>query len=230
MALLRHLEREGFEYSPRVVGDGFDEQGRETLSYIEGESPHPYPWTDDALPQFGEILGKLHNATASFTPPAEAIWRPWFGRALGRPTIIGHCDTGAWNIIARNGLPVALIDWEASGPVDPMVELAQACWLNALLFDDDLAETLRLGSPEARGRQVKALLDGYGLPQASRAGFVDRMRDFAILSAANEAVEAQITPETTDATALWGVTWRTRSAGWLVRHHETLDRIVTGRA
>lgn len=227
IALLRHLEDQGFEHSPRVVGTGFDNQGRETLTYIEGESVHPYPWADDALPILGGILRKLHTATASFAPPEGSVWRPWFGRHLGRPSAIGHCDTGAWNIIARAGRPVALIDWEEAGPVDPMIELAQACWLNGLLFDDDLGETLGLGSVEARGRQVKLLLDGYELPRDARAGCVDRMRDFAILSAANEAIDAKVTPETEDATPLWGITWRTRSAAWLVKHRDTLDRIVT---
>jgi hypothetical protein len=31
-ALLRHLEKMGFHAAPRVVGSGFDAQGRETLS------------------------------------------------------------------------------------------------------------------------------------------------------------------------------------------------------
>ncbi len=230
IALLRHLEREGFEHAPRVIGEGFDDHGREMLTYVEGESIHPYPWDDDALPVLGKMLKKLHIASASFVPLADAQWRPWFGRELGQPSVIGHCDTGAWNIIAREGLPVAFIDWEEAGPVDPIIELAQACWLNGLLFDDDLAETLGLGSVEARGRQIKILLDGYGLAVSRRAGFVGLIRDFAILSAANEAIEAKVTPETTEAAALWGVTWRTRSAGWLVRHHDTLERIVTARS
>jgi hypothetical protein len=34
--LLRHLEAVGFRYAPRVLG--FDEHGREILSYIPGDS------------------------------------------------------------------------------------------------------------------------------------------------------------------------------------------------
>jgi len=30
-------------------------------------------------------------------------------------------------------MPVALIDWEFAGPAEPLVELAQTCWLNAKL-------------------------------------------------------------------------------------------------
>jgi hypothetical protein len=228
IALLRHLEREGFVYAPRVIGEGFDEHGRETLTFVEGESPHPYPWDDEALPVLGTMLKGLHTAAASFVPPTGAVWRPWFGRDLGTRSVIGHCDTGAWNIIARNGRPIAFVDWEAAGPVDPLIELAQAGWLNALLFDDDLAETLGLGSVEARGRQIGLLLDGYELPAAQRVGLVDLIVDFATLNAANEIIESNVTAENTDAAAVLGaVAWRARSAGWLVRHRATLDRIVT---
>jgi len=225
-ALLRHLELEGFEHAPRIIGEGFDEQGREMLTYVEGESLHPYPWDDDALPVLGAMLRKLHLATSSFTPPIGAVWRPWFGRKLGQPSVIGHCDTGAWNIIARDRMPVALIDWEEAGPVDPMIELAQACWLNALLFDDDLAEKLGLASVEARGKQIRMLLDGYELSASRRIGFVGLVRDFAILNAANEIIEGNVTAESTDLTPLWAVAWRTRSAAWLVKHHDILERVL----
>ena len=40
-ALLRHLEEVEFPYSPRVVGSGFDDQGRETLQYIEAPLHSP---------------------------------------------------------------------------------------------------------------------------------------------------------------------------------------------
>lgn len=228
LALLRHLEAVGFAEAPRVIGTGFDATGREMLTFVAGESPHPYPWDDAALPALGAILKRLHTATASFVPPPDALWRPWFGRTLGQAQTIGHCDTGAWNIIARQGLPVALIDWEAAGPVDPLVELAQAGWLNALLFDDDLAEKLGLGSVEARGRHVKMLLDGYELPRSRRVGFIGLMRDFAVLNAANELSENLNLRDSAPQDLLEAVIWRSRSAAWLVRHHDTLDRIVTG--
>ena len=231
LALLRHLEREGFAHAPRVIDSGFDVHGREMLSFVAGESPHPYPWGDDALPVLGEMLRQLHRATASFVPPEDAVWRPWFGRQIGQPRVIGHCDTGAWNIIARDSRPVALIDWEVAGPVDPLTELAQAAWLNALLFDDDLAEELGLGSVAQRGRQVRLLLDGYGLPAAQRVGFVGLVRDFATRNAANELAQYDGAPDApAPAELLAAVGWRTRSAAWLVRHHDLLDRIVTARA
>ena len=71
-------------------------------------------------------------------------------------------------------MPVALIDWEEAGPVDRDVELAQACWLNAQLHDDDVAERVELASPEARARHMRALLDGYGLDRVERESLVGR--------------------------------------------------------
>jgi hypothetical protein len=41
-SLLRHLEDIGFPAS-RLVGSGFDDEGRETLRYIEGEFTQPGP-------------------------------------------------------------------------------------------------------------------------------------------------------------------------------------------
>ena len=39
------------------------------------------------------MLRELHDATAPYRPPPDAVWRPWFGRALGGARhIVGHCD------------------------------------------------------------------------------------------------------------------------------------------
>src|SRR5215468_7111624 len=42
-ALLRHLEAVGFAAAPRLVGDGIDEDGRELLTFIEGDFTQPGP-------------------------------------------------------------------------------------------------------------------------------------------------------------------------------------------
>ena len=158
IALLRHLEAVGYSYSPRVIGGGFDASGRETLKYVEGDM-HPQAWPDDSFHRLGQMLRDLHIATASFRAPLGAVWRPWYGRDLkGSHPVIGHCDTGPWNIVALEDIPIALIDWEEAGPVDAHFELAQACWLNAQLYDDDLAEKMKLGSPKGHGRYVLCLM------------------------------------------------------------------------
>lgn len=42
-ALLRHLQARGFESLPTVIGTGTNEEGQETVSYIEGDFIHS--WT-----------------------------------------------------------------------------------------------------------------------------------------------------------------------------------------
>ncbi len=116
LALLRHLERAGFAGAPRVIGSGLAPDGREMVSYVPGTSPHPYAWSEDAVAGVGTLLASLHAAAAAFVPPPGAVWKPWFGRALtGSAPVIGHGDTGPWNIVARGGRPSALIDFEFAG-------------------------------------------------------------------------------------------------------------------
>ncbi len=226
-SLLDHLERAGFTGAPRVVGTGFDSEGLETLTFIEGQFTQPGPWTIEGAVAVGRLLKSLHEATESFLPSPNAIWRPWFGRDLGghRKTI-GHCDAGPWNLVARDGMPVALIDWDFAGPVDPLVDLAQACWLNAKLHSDDVAAREGLPSLHDRAHHLRAIVDGYGLAKDLRRGFVRLMIDFAIHSVAAEADEFGIAPDTKKTDGLWGMAWRGRSAAWMLRNEKTLQNAL----
>lgn len=235
LALLRHLEAVGFDAAPRVVEPGFSSDGREMLAYVEGESPQPKPWGDDAIVAIGELVRDLHRATATFEPPPDARWRPWFGRELrGDHPVIGHGDPGPWNILARDGMPVALIDWDYTGPVDATWDLAQVAWLNVQLHDDDIAERQGLPDAATRARQLRSLVDAYGLESDRREGFVDRMIEVAVHDAREESIVGKVTHETTSGVdesgfpVLWAVTWRVRSASWMLRHRSLLEAAVSG--
>jgi Ser/Thr protein kinase RdoA (MazF antagonist) len=232
LALLRHLEDVGFSAAPRVIGSGFADDGRETLSFVPGESPQPQAWSREAAAAVGGLLRQLHEATSDFEAGTDAVWRPWFGRHLGgSDPVISHCDLGPWNIIAREGMPVAFVDWEYAGPVDAVWDLAHTAWLNAQLYDDDVAELNALGSAEDRARQLRAILDGYGLARRRREHFVDTMVEFAVHSARDEAVQGAVTMESkavdeTGFPVLWAVTWRTRSASWMLHHRSLLEEAI----
>jgi len=138
-SLLRHLEQVGFPGSPRVVGDGYDDQGREILTYIEGQIAHPRPYTDEGIFQVGQLLRALHDATANFQPPPGALWQPWSLRSSAPDAVISHGDVGPWHVIQRQDRPVGFIDWSLAGPTDRLEELAASGWWNAQLgFGDDL--------------------------------------------------------------------------------------------
>jgi len=107
-ALLRHLERAGFDGAPRVLG--FDREGREMLSYIEGSVPYAPDipaeiWSDAALTAAARLLREYHDAVRSFEPPPDAAWR----RCPGAPTsgeIVCHNDVAPWNGVYRDNVPL----------------------------------------------------------------------------------------------------------------------------
>src|SRR5688500_13817911 len=74
--LLRHLESVGFDGSPRALGT--DADGREVLTYIEGEAGffsanRAVPsdlWSDRVLTEAAAFLRRFHDATVGFTLPA----------------------------------------------------------------------------------------------------------------------------------------------------------------
>jgi GNAT superfamily N-acetyltransferase len=225
-ALLRHLEDVGFAGAPRVVGSGFDADGNETLTWIDGDSPRHGLDTVEAAAALGSLLRQLHDATASFRPPRDAVWKQTWCREHGDRRVIGHCDNGFWNVVLRDGLPFAFIDWDYAGPIDPRLEVAGTAQSNANLYSDDIIEMHRLPSLDVRCQQLRALVDAYGLSRAERGGLIDLMIESTIRSMESDTFEANITPETRESDALWGLTWQSRTAAWLLRHRGTLEKAL----
>ena len=229
-SLLRHLENVDFGWSPRLLDAEAEACERESITYeyVEGVIMNPAPWSDENAVTIGRLVRELHEATASYYPLAGAVWKPWFGRSLGRAKmVIGHCDVAPWNIVSREGRPVALIDWEVAGPVDPLVDLAQACWLNVRLFDDLVAEREGLPSLAERARQLHVMVDAYGLSRRERRGFVATIIEFAVHYTAYQADDAEVTPESTDPAIIWALAWPARSAAWMLRNRRVLERALT---
>lgn len=233
LALLRHVREVGFIGAPRVDGSGFDAKGAETLEFIVGDVvQEPFEWSTEAGFHLGVMLRDLHRATASFVPPAGAVFRPWFGRDLpGSDPVIGHCDTGPWNVIARGGLPVAFIDWEFAGPTDAMWELAQAGWLNAQLHDAAFTGH-GVGLPDfaSRAGVLRAILDGYEMPARNRQVFLDRVVEFIVCSARAKGRKYGLSPEASVGVAddgqpvAWDILWRASGAAWVLEHGTELHR------
>src|SRR6478672_10680180 len=67
--LLNYLESAGFKYSPRVLG--FDDKGREVLTYMKGESGKE-GWfkihSDTGLSNYAKLLREYHDAVADYRP------------------------------------------------------------------------------------------------------------------------------------------------------------------
>lgn len=121
--LLRHLEAVGFGGAPRALG--FDEQGREILTYVEGVVPTaaPYHLSDAQLVSAAALIRDFHDASASFEPRDGA-------------EVVCHSDIGPHNTVFRGERAVALIDWDCDvAPGRRAVDFAHAVWCFADLTE-----------------------------------------------------------------------------------------------
>jgi hypothetical protein len=88
MALLKHLEAVGFEGAPRPVGDGFDADGREAITYIPGTTPHPEPAITRLLASLAPWCAgwmTLRSPSGHLRTRAGSLRSPVFCRAAGHP-------------------------------------------------------------------------------------------------------------------------------------------------
>ena len=168
--LLEHLERVGFDGSPRFLGR--DEHGREILSYVHGSAVFPpYPdWalTDEALVSVAELMRRYHDAAASFDAAGHA-WPQALPERF-RGALVTHNDPNRDNVIFRDGRAVALIDFDLACPGTPAWDFACAARLWSPLREErDIPEPLR---GQALNR-LRLFADAYGLPARERARVVE---------------------------------------------------------
>ena len=145
--VLQHLERVGFDAAPRWLG--VDDEGRDILTWIEGdtfvERGRMHPYIGDPPER---ILFDDTQLAAVF-----ALLRRYHDTFDG--DVICHGDYGPWNLVWRDGLPFAVIDFDNAHRGDPA---------------DDVGYALRMfvsygfgpWTPEESGRRTRVALAAYG--------------------------------------------------------------------
>lgn len=162
--LLNHLEQRGFTAAPRPLG--FDAEGRELLTFLEGEAvgdQKPWPaWvhTDDALIQVAAWLRSYHQAVADFVPEEDAQWRQ--GRHWEPGLIIGHNDAAPYNATWQDGQLSGFFDWDLAGPVSRTEDLAFTAFAWVPLQSRAVVEKEGFTDFAARPRRLQLFLDEYG--------------------------------------------------------------------
>lgn len=175
--LLGHLESVGFDGAPRVFG--FDSEGHEVLSFIDGQtaaSASGWPqWLrcEANLIRVARLLRRFHDAVQTFCPGTELEWRDG-SRGLADGEIIGHNDISLANLVADfSGRIHSLIDWDHAGPTTRRKDLAYAAWHVVGLHAPAHARARGWTCRVDVGRRLQMFLDAYGLDD--RAGFVDEI-------------------------------------------------------
>ncbi|HSX06619.1 MAG TPA: aminoglycoside phosphotransferase family protein [Candidatus Saccharimonadia bacterium] len=165
--LLNYLQSVNFPYSPKVLG--FDENGREILSYIDGQSGGD-GWakivSDDGLRKFAKLLRAYHDVITDYKPPVNAEW----ACAIGVPKngeIMCHGDFGPWNIVwDDDNEPVGIVDWDLVVPAKPRFDVLYALEYSAPFRDDEAALKWH-HFPKVPNRQhrIEVFAEAYGLTE-----------------------------------------------------------------
>jgi Phosphotransferase enzyme family len=179
-ALLRHVRARGFLDVPEPLG--WDEQGREVLSYVEGDVPDdplpPEATTDEVLAALARLVRRLHDAVDGWTPPPDARWGAIPGTPdvadlpplVDVPELVSHQDYCPGNVVFRDGLPAALIDFDLARPTTRVADAVNALhWWVPLVPPGD--RTPSLVDADAATR-VRVFADAYGMTADQRARVV----------------------------------------------------------
>jgi hypothetical protein len=160
--LLRHLEHQHFEGSPRLLG--MDEQGREMLSFIDGEAGQwPAIWSsEDALTTSAHLLRSYHDATVDLVDSDAAWVYAYPDRA--KQEVICHNDFGAYNIVFKDMRAVGIIDFDLAGPGPRLKDIAYAAyWMTPLSLGAEDMKPFSEADMQAGSRRLKMFCECYGI-------------------------------------------------------------------
>ncbi|WP_433518443.1 phosphotransferase [Nonomuraea sp. CA-143628] len=195
--LLDHLAMAGFDRAPRAYG--LDEAGREILDFVPGDVAHypvpAYAWSDAALEALAVLMRAYHDATTEFAAPDAE----WYFPAREPAEVVCHGDIAPYNCVYRDGLPVALIDFDTAHPGPRLWDVAYAAYRFVPLSAVGNGEAVTPVAEQAR--RLRLLADAYGLSGEERTALpevaaerlramVDHMRRQA--AAGNQAFAAHL--------------------------------------
>jgi Ser/Thr protein kinase RdoA (MazF antagonist) len=175
-AFLRHLWAQGIDFVPEPLG--YDDQGREVLRFVPGDVPlEPLPdWatTETVLAELARLIRRLHDAAAGWTAPRDATWGSIPGvppvelpPLFDAPELVSHQDYCPGNVVFREGLPKAFIDFDLARPTTRVADCVNALyWWVPLLHPLDRAPSLAAADA---GHRVRVFADAYGMSHEQRA-------------------------------------------------------------
>jgi Phosphotransferase enzyme family len=220
-ALLRAVRDAGFDGASSPIG--IDDDGRERLEFVDGDVPvPPYPdWSqgDTALASIARLLRRLHDAARGFDPQG-LTWDDSLADPAGG-TLVCHNDVCPENVVFRDGIAIALLDFEFAAPGRPVYDLAQLARLCVPI--DDEFDQARLGwRPADRPARLRLVADAYGLDRNGRAALLTAIDD--AIARVEAAVRRSVDAGEPNAIAMWnrlgGSERYDRRRRWWSDHHE----------
>lgn len=168
--LLKHVVDRGF-----VAPDPLEirADGREAVVYIPGDvslPPYPEPWSrsNETLVEVGRLLRRYHDAAKGFVLE-DTEWNPELADPCGGG-LVCHNDVCIENVVFRDRRAVGLLDFDFAAPGRPVWDVAMTGRYWVPLLDPMSAEATGRSDLDVFTR-LRALVDAYGLDEASRQGF-----------------------------------------------------------
>jgi hypothetical protein len=161
--LLRHLQNKNFAGSPHFLG--IDDQNREILSFLEGETGIlPSIWqSDEAIIATARLLRRYHDATLDFTPQDDATWAYCYPDPA-RHEVICHNDFAPYNFVYKDGIPIAVLDFDLAGPGPRLKDVAYAVyWTVPLSFHSADQKEYAAADIDQGSRRLHLFCDTYGI-------------------------------------------------------------------
>jgi Phosphotransferase enzyme family len=181
------------------------------LSFVPGDVARWLPWTeiasDDVLVALARLIRALHEASAGWVPPPDAVWGGTPANPEGPVTehyeLVGHRDYALGNVVFRGGLPSALIDFDLAKPTTRVYDIANALWYWAPLRDP--RDRLPAWADADIPHRVAVFADAYGMTAQQRAGLMPLAVDMVRRYHEDSRVSAELDP-------VWRKAWEAYSA------------------
>ncbi|MFI1648234.1 phosphotransferase [Streptomyces avidinii] len=206
-ALLALLHSRGFDGAPRYLRR---EGATDILDFIPGEVPQRFrTWSNQQVSAAGALLRAFHDATRG-------------SDLAGRFPVVCHHDPGPNNVVFRDGVPMALIDFDTAAPGSPLEDLGYMAWTWCI--------STRPTAPavEDQAAQVRVLVDAYGLEAQGRGALVDSILERQIRNARFWA-EQRPGPDGISASAdviAQRIAWSRREHAFVNAHREIFDGVL----
>jgi hypothetical protein len=169
--LLAHLRAKGIQEVPAPLG--FDEQGREILTFLPGRVGH-YPLpdnlrTDEVVGSAARLLRRMHDATGD----VAQTWQTGWQAPTRHPVeVICHGDFAPYNCVFADGVLSGVIDFDHAHPGNRHWDLAYAIYRFAPIAAPSNPDGY--GTVGEQCRRARLFCDAYGLHE--RADLVQTIK------------------------------------------------------